>query len=274
MAIERESVYMPTKYERIANDLRERITSGEYRPGSRLPTRERLSEQYNASPGPVDEALAVLRGEGLIDTHHGLGTFVRTPRHKVQRTPDRYQWEKDRVGLPNDERLRSGAFQRDTGLESEDFECYAEYEAEEADHQLAEAFRIPTGTKLLRRSYRVRATGEDAPVSLITSYVVYDMIMTNPALLDSANEPWPGGTMHQLATVGIEVSAITDRIGARPPTTVETDQLGIGPGVAVLVLRKTSSDVSGRVVEVSDVILPGDRTEFVYTTALRGWRSK
>jgi GntR family transcriptional regulator len=265
---------MPSKYERIADDLRRRIASGEYQPGGRLPTREQLSEQYKSSPGPVDEALSVLRAEGLVDTRHGRGTYVRPQRRKVQRTPDRYQWEKDRVHLGDAERARTGATERDTGLEFDDLDFRAEYHTEEADEQLARAFSIPVGAKLLRRSYRTAARGEDAPVSLITSYLVYDMIAANPMLLDAANEPWPGGTMHQLSTVGIEIGAITDRIGARPPTTAEADQLGIGPGIAVLILRKTSADISRRVVEISDVILPGDRTEFVYSTPLRKWRRK
>jgi GntR family transcriptional regulator len=265
---------MPSKYERIADDLRQRILRGDYEPGDKLPTRDQLKDQYGASPGPVDEALAVLSAEGLIDIRHGRGSYVRAPRRKVQRTPDRYQWEKDRVWLAEDERAKSGATDRDTGLEFGDFDCQAEFRPQQADSALADAFGIPAGTKLLRRSYRMRAKGEDAPLSLITSYLVYDMITANPALLDASIEPWPGGTMHQLSTVGIEVGAITDQIGARPPTAAEAEQLDIGPGVAVLVLRKTSADTTGRVVEISDVILPGDRTEFVYTTNLRRWTRK
>ena len=265
---------MPSKYERIADDLRQRIVRGDYQPGDKLPTREQISDQYGASPGPVDEALAVLSTEGLIDIRHGRGSYVRAPRRKVQRTPDRYQWEKDRVSLADDDRAKSGATERDTGLVFDDLDFHAEYHPEEADGPLAEAFGVPVGTKLLRRSYRTRAKGEDAPVSLVSSHLVYDMIAANPALLDAANEPWPGGTMHQLSTVGIEIGAITDRIGARPPTTAEAEQLGIGPGVAVLILRKTSTDITGRVVEISDVILPGDRTEFLYTTTLRKRRRK
>jgi GntR family transcriptional regulator len=80
--------------------------------------------------------------------------------------------------------------------------------------------------------------------------------------------------MHQLSTVGIEIGAVSDRIDASPPTTAEADQLGIAPGLSVFVLRKTLTDIGGRVVEISDVILPGDRTEFVYTSALRKWRRK
>jgi Bacterial regulatory proteins, gntR family len=36
-------------------------------PGGQLPTREQLGDEYKASPGPVDEALAVLRAEYRLE---------------------------------------------------------------------------------------------------------------------------------------------------------------------------------------------------------------
>jgi GntR family transcriptional regulator len=99
------------------------------------------------------------------------------------------------------------------------------------------------------------------------------MIKTNPALLDPSNEPWPGGTQHQLSTVGIEIEIdrIVDDITARPPFGDELEELGITSGVAVLVLRKTSLDTRDRVVEVVDAVYPGDRTELSYTIRLKRW---
>lgn len=39
----------------------------------------------------------------------------------------------------------------------------------------------------------------------------------------------------------------------------------------VIGLRKTSYDTPGRVVEISDVILPGDRTVLFYEKQLERW---
>lgn len=69
----------PWKYERIADDLRARIRSGEYPPGSRLPSKSELKLQHGVSDGPVNEALKVLRGEGLIGSRQGSGIFVCDP---------------------------------------------------------------------------------------------------------------------------------------------------------------------------------------------------
>jgi DNA-binding GntR family transcriptional regulator len=69
----------PWKYERIAEDLRARIRGGEYAPGSRLPSKGDLKARHGVSDGPVNEALRVLRGEGLIETRQGSGIFVCDP---------------------------------------------------------------------------------------------------------------------------------------------------------------------------------------------------
>jgi GntR family transcriptional regulator len=71
------------KYERIAGDLRGGIRSGKYAPGSRLPSKSKLAARYDVSDGPVNEALKVLRGEGLIETRQGSGIFVCDPLPEV-----------------------------------------------------------------------------------------------------------------------------------------------------------------------------------------------
>lgn len=77
----------------------------------------------------------------------------------------------------------------------------------------------------------------------------------------------------RLHTVGIEIDRIIDEVTARPPQGEEAELLGIGQGVAVLTLRKTSIDTTGRFAEVSDVVLPGDRTVMVYEKQLDRWPS-
>ena len=187
---------------------------------------------------------------------------------RVRWTPDRYVWEKRRVLLPESQRRRSGAAERDTGLANADLDFSARYETVRAGEDLAREFDVPVGTALLQRTYRTRSRRERAPLSLVTSYLRHDLAAENPALLDPRNEPWPGGTQHQLHTVGIELDRITDQLTARPPTPQEREALCLAPGACVMALRKTSYDTRGRVVELSDVILPADRTEFVYTTSL------
>jgi len=98
------------------------------------------------------------------------------------------------------------------------------------------------------------------------------VVASNPDLLDETTEPWPGGTQHQLKTIGIELDRIVDEIRARPPMPEEAEALDIEPGVSVFVLTKVSVDTGDRVVELSEIIMPADRTELLYTIRLKRWR--
>ncbi|ADI09264.1 transcriptional regulator [Streptomyces bingchenggensis BCW-1] len=199
-----------------------------------------------------------------------MGTFVRKPRPRVERNNDRHQWEKDRARQSRAERLKTGSTERDTGLEAADLVFRAEYREARADEDRAAVFGVPVGTRLLERIYRTNCR-EDFPLALVRSYLVRDVVAANPDLLDDSNEPWPGGTQSQLYTLGIELDRVEEWITARPPTVEEAEELGLKKGVPVILLRKISIDINGRVVEFSDVTLSGDRTELVFATSLKRW---
>lgn len=257
----------------VAAGLRERIASGDLGPGEKLPSEPELAAAYGVSRTTVRHAIDVIRGEGLIRTEKGRGTFVRIPRHPVRRDhTTRYQWEKDRALLTPLERGETGATEHDTGLEMGDLLFTAGYEMTAAPGDVAERFGIPEGTPMLRRTYATSVReAKDVPLNIVTSWLRYDLVAANPDLLDSGNEPWPGGTMHQLRTVGIEIDKITDELTGRPASDDEKHLLDLDDGESVLVLRKTSIDTAGDVAEYSEVILPGDRTVFAYTTQLQRW---
>ncbi|MEZ0095836.1 GntR family transcriptional regulator [Streptacidiphilus sp. EB129] len=64
-------------YKQVANEMRNSITSGEWPPGSKVPTEEQLSALYEVSRPTVRQAAAALRTEGLLDIRQGKGTYVR-----------------------------------------------------------------------------------------------------------------------------------------------------------------------------------------------------
>ncbi|WP_406137751.1 GntR family transcriptional regulator [Streptomyces sp. NBC_01089] len=262
---------MAKAYERIADELRQSIRTGRLKPGDRLPAETKLAEQSGRSLPTVRDALRLLQAEGLIEKVHGRGNFVRRARTLVQRSNSRHQWEKDRAHQPEERRASTGATEHDTGLTVDDLVFRAAYREITADADIAESMGIAPGTELVERSYRTRYSAEHAPFSLVTSHLVRAMVAGNPDLLDATNEPWPGGTWNQLATVGIEIDRIEERVTARPPTAEEAEELDLPPGTAVVVLRKTSFDTEGRAVELSYITLPGDRTELLFTTHLERW---
>ncbi|MBL1065980.1 GntR family transcriptional regulator [Streptomyces sp. 7-21] len=260
-------------WQTVADDLRRRIADGEWPPGRALPPPQELRRRYAAEgPGALRQALAVLVAEGLIAVHPGQGPYVRSPRRRIRRECGSHQWEKDRARASDEIRRGTGATERQTGLAVTDLVFSIDYAERRASGELAAAFGVAPGTPLVERVYRTRCATEPVPMSLVRSYLVREHVAANPDLLSPACEPWPGGTQAQLLTVGIELDRVVERVtGARPPTREEAALLGMGPGMAVLLLRKTCVDTAGRVVEVADVTLPGDRAEFVCTTRLARW---
>ena len=60
----------------IATRVRSAITSGQLRPGARLPSSRALAEKLAIARGTVDAAYAQLAGEGAIETRRSAGTVV------------------------------------------------------------------------------------------------------------------------------------------------------------------------------------------------------
>lgn len=66
----------PPAHQRIYEDLRARIASGELAVGAKLPTQAELSAAYHCSVQPVKRALQRLEFEGLVESQQGVGSFV------------------------------------------------------------------------------------------------------------------------------------------------------------------------------------------------------
>jgi len=60
----------------IEASLKQRILSGQMRPGSKLPSEEGLRKEFRASRTAVREAIRQLQGGGLVATVNGSGSFV------------------------------------------------------------------------------------------------------------------------------------------------------------------------------------------------------
>ena len=68
-------------YQLLADDLREQITSGQLRPGERLPTEPEMCVRSGVSRSTVREALRLLASQHLIVTTRGVtgGSYVAKP---------------------------------------------------------------------------------------------------------------------------------------------------------------------------------------------------
>lgn len=63
----------------VVEELSARIRQGEFNPGDKLPPEAAIMEAYGVSRTVVREAISQLQAGGLVQTRHGIGTFVLTP---------------------------------------------------------------------------------------------------------------------------------------------------------------------------------------------------
>jgi GntR family transcriptional regulator, transcriptional repressor for pyruvate dehydrogenase complex len=65
-----------TLVERVSDTLRRAILSGQFPPGSKLPSESRLTAAHGVSRTVVREAVAALRADRLVEARQGAGVFV------------------------------------------------------------------------------------------------------------------------------------------------------------------------------------------------------
>ena len=66
-------------YQRVVGEIAEKIESGEWAPGFKLPSNAKLQEQYGVSHMVIRTAMTILRDRGLVEPVTGVGVFVAFP---------------------------------------------------------------------------------------------------------------------------------------------------------------------------------------------------
>jgi len=74
-------------YELVADAIRENIEKGTWPAGTKLPSVEKLAEQYQVGRSSIREALMALQAAGLVRVRHGGGTFVCEPDATSRKPP-------------------------------------------------------------------------------------------------------------------------------------------------------------------------------------------
>jgi GntR family transcriptional regulator len=67
-------------YHQLRELITEKIESGEWEPGRRLPTEYELMAEFGVSRATVRQAMQMLENQGLIEREQGRGTFVGRPK--------------------------------------------------------------------------------------------------------------------------------------------------------------------------------------------------
>ncbi|MFC4223961.1 GntR family transcriptional regulator [Lysinibacter cavernae] len=133
----------PGLSEEIVQTLKSRIHDSEYLPGSRLPTEAQLCDEFAVSRATVRSAIKELDVLGLVQTKHGLGTYVRS-------TPQ-VRDGLERMGSISDSIRSSGKI---PGME------YARRNVREVHPSEAEIMQVPAGIKVLELHRKIMADHE------------------------------------------------------------------------------------------------------------------
>lgn len=257
---------------KITDDLRKQIQDGNLGPGALLPSEPELARDYGVSRQTARTALQTLEQEGFITTVGARrGRIVRVPPRRAIRSSERHQLEKDRAILPIPERGEIGEAETNLDMSIAEQKFTSTYDVIDASEELARVLNLRVGDPLLRRRFVSADPHTDRLLSSSVSYIPKSFVEGNSALLDQSNEPWPGGTLHQLSTVGIEIMNVVDQVTARMPTSAEAYAWDMPPGIPLLVCRRISFDADNRTIEISDAEYPADRTELQFITPLKPW---
>jgi GntR family transcriptional regulator len=236
----------------MADSLRADITAGRLSDGEQLPSERTLMEMFGAARGTVRQAVATLREQGLIDTEHGRGAFVR-------RKPPLRRVAHDRFARANRERGKA-AFLAEAEVEGvQPSVDSVSVTTEVASAEVAVALGVEEGAQVLVR--RRRYLSDEEPVETATSYLPLDLAEGTPI---ADENPGPGGLYARLEDSGHRLERFTEEVATRMPLPDELATLQMRPGTPIFTLRRVAYDEGGRAVEVCDTVMAGDRFVLSY----------
>jgi DNA-binding GntR family transcriptional regulator len=232
------------KYIDIADKLRQQIVDGRLAPGSRFPTLAEIQEEYGVAEGTAHQATRVLLNEGLIETKPGAQTRVRDRPNVIRlvrrwylEPPSGSPWHADMAAQG-----RVGTFESHSIRES-------------ALPAIAERLAIATGDTVVRTRYTYSV--DNKPTFLATSWEPLGLTGDDESQ-SRAPEGGPlggWGIVRRLSEAGIVVERAVEEIVPRTLTGSEAEDLGLRPGIAIVVIERTYYDVDERPVETADMII-------------------
>ncbi len=238
-------------YLQIAADLRSRITSGELRPGAKLPSEAALMAAYGVSSTVTKRAIFLLKSEGLVEGRSGSGVYVREIRRLVRESHGR--------GLRRQQGPTS-PFARDAQAGGQAPTWEHDSAEEEATDAVAARLEIEPGDPVMRTDYRFLADGH--PVQLSRSWEPLAVTRGTPV-------EWPEdgaavGVVARMDLIGVRIDEFVERPSWRAGTPEEVAALGLSPRRPMVVVIQRTYYAAGRPVETADIVADADRYELVY----------
>ena len=229
--------YAPPKYAQVVAEIKKRIERGIYPPGSLLPSEHQLVGEFGVSRPTIVKALSALRQDGWIDTQQGKGSFVR-----------------GRPALADAERTRPGHNIMELP-EAELSGQLVQAGVKLAPLHVAALLGLEAGARAFVRQRLLTDEGE--PVELASVWLPLELAagtdLASPDLLGESIRH------HLQARKKIRLDHAVEQITARHPGGEEAELLGLSSDSPVLSVIVTAYDATGQAIQVSDLVLPGQR---------------
>jgi len=249
-------------YERLADELREAIVSGEYRPGDRLPSTLDLMERTGVANLTVRGAYRVRVEEGLVESVPKRGFYVRRPSALA--------WNMTQGGTRKAGQALLDGWEVDAvaaGMEpaSEVSVAIEDAAVLVAGRSAGERLGLAAGSRVLaRRAVRfLRPPGGAGlaaePVGLADEYYPYDLVAATPLAA-----PGEAAAFDVLAGIGHPLAGHRDELRPRVATAEERRLLALPQVSVVLELARTGYTADRKPVVVLHQVRRGDGATYSY----------
>jgi GntR family transcriptional regulator len=256
-------------YERLADDLRQAILSGQYQPGDRLPSTLDLMARTGVANLTVRGAYRVLVEEGLVEPIPKRGFYVRRPnvttwrmnagaggRKAAPELLDGWAADAEAAGLSPVEEIIVAI--EDAGVLV-------------GGQPAGERLGLSAGSRVLvRRAIRSTGPAGDGVAlpgadSLADEYYPYDLVRDTPLA-----SPAPASAFDVLDGIGHRLRGHHDELRPRVATAEERRLLALPQVSVVLELARTAYSADRKPVVVLHQIRRGDGATFTYDIAYPG----
>lgn len=233
-------------YRDVAATIRQAIASGVYPRGSLLPNEDQLAAELDVNRATVNKALNILKSEGLLRVHMGVGTYVHELAPILRDAAVRHsRAHRERGGVRGS--LAGELDQLGYALDSDNT-----IGSGRPPVDVAEVLGVdPDADSVIVRARRMRAQG--VPIQIVTSYIPRDIADGTPI---AERDPGVGGISSRLAELGHAQAEIEENLQIRPPTPDEARFLRMTPDQRVIEIFHIGWTATNRAVKVNIYILP------------------
>ncbi|MFF9483011.1 GntR family transcriptional regulator [Streptomyces sp. NPDC014733] len=241
------------KWRQLAAELRTAISNGTYPPGSTLPQVKTYAAEHGVHHETARNAYKELEKEGLIRATQRRGSIVLEPpvRRRITR------------GVTVARDPERGYVFPAAARPDEPWEVHGKPFRKElpAPAEVTGAFELPSETPVLRRR-RVTSPAGEPPFQIVDTWLSPEAVADAPEVAEPS--PGPGGYIDRLEEAGHGPITWEERLRPRMPDREEAKLLGIALSIPVLEsVIVGSSARTGKPIEVTIRVIPGDRVELV-----------